>query len=144
MDAVLLGKLYELRGYPAQLISLHIAHDRFMSLSNSTFIALFLYIINMLKAFLKNEAFFKYFYSGVVSSTLLFIVISKSNQFLGLWNTVVQCLIHKGSPIIRILSRINWIPRIDTHFIISKSVIENLFTINNISSINIIIDMVGN
>ena len=33
-----------------------------------------------------------------------------------LWNPEVQCHIHKGSPIIPILSRINPIPRIDTHF----------------------------
>ena len=31
------------------------------------------------------------------------------------WNPEVQCRIHKGSPIIHILSRINPIPRIDTY-----------------------------
>ena len=34
----------------------------------------------------------------------------------GLMNPEVQFQIHKGSPIIRISSRINRIPRIDTHF----------------------------
>ena len=33
----------------------------------------------------------------------------------GLWNPEVQCRIHKGSPIIPILSRINPISRIDTY-----------------------------
>ena len=32
-----------------------------------------------------------------------------------LWNSEVQCHIHKGSPVIPILSRINSIPHIDTY-----------------------------
>ena len=43
-------------------------------------------------------------------------LIMVSNQIHGLWNPEVQCHIHKGSPIIPILSRINPIPRIDTNF----------------------------
>jgi len=38
-----------------------------------------------------------------------------TNQLHGLCNPEVQCRIHKGSPIIPILSRINTIPRIDTY-----------------------------
>ena len=33
----------------------------------------------------------------------------------GIWVPEVQCRIHKGSPIIPILGRINAIPRIDTY-----------------------------
>ena len=34
----------------------------------------------------------------------------------GLWNPEVQYRIHKGSPVIPILGRINLVPRIDTYF----------------------------
>jgi hypothetical protein len=37
------------------------------------------------------------------------------NYLHGLWKPEVQCRIHKGSPIIAILSRINPILRIDTY-----------------------------
>ena len=37
------------------------------------------------------------------------------NYLLGLWNPEVQSRIHKGCPIIHILSRINPIPRVDTY-----------------------------
>ena len=39
-----------------------------------------------------------------------------TNQLHGLWNPEVQCCIHKGSPIIPVLSRINSIPHIITYF----------------------------
>ena len=39
------------------------------------------------------------------------------NQLQGLWDPKVQCRIHKGSPILPTLSRINLIPRTDTYFI---------------------------
>ena len=39
-----------------------------------------------------------------------------TNELHGLWNLEVQCRIHKGSPMILILSRINPIPRIDNYF----------------------------
>ena len=38
-----------------------------------------------------------------------------NNKIYGLRNPEVQCRIHKGSPIIPILSRINQITRIDTY-----------------------------
>ena len=37
------------------------------------------------------------------------------------YGTWVQCCIHKGSPVIPILSRIDPIPRIDTHFFKTQS-----------------------
>ena len=48
--------------------------------------------------------------------TLPCVYIYKYNSLLGLWNPEVQCCIHKGSPIIPILSRINPIHRINTYF----------------------------
>ena len=41
----------------------------------------------------------------------------KDFNFHGLWNPEVQCHIHKGSPIIPILSRINPIPRTYTYLL---------------------------
>ena len=38
-----------------------------------------------------------------------------ANYFHGFWNSEVQCRIHKRSPIIAILTRINPIPPIDAH-----------------------------
>ena len=40
---------------------------------------------------------------------------NNNNKLRGLWAPEVQCRIHKGSPIIPILSRINPITRIDSY-----------------------------
>jgi hypothetical protein len=45
----------------------------------------------------------------------------------GLWNPEAECSIHKGSPIIPILSQINLIPRIDTYFfMIHSNIVSHL------------------
>ena len=54
---------------------------------------------------------------------------NNKNKIHGLWNTEVQCRIHKGSPIISDLSRFNPIPLIDTHFF---TVHPNIFLVSSI------------
>ena len=64
--------------------------------------------------------FFKIHCNIVLPSTPSTNSLSESNCHLtnslcGLWNQEVQCRIHKGSPIIPILSRVNAIPLTDTY-----------------------------
>jgi hypothetical protein len=42
--------------------------------------------------------------------------VRSTNYLHGLWNPDIHSLVHKGSPIMRFLSRINPIPHIDTYF----------------------------
>ena len=53
-----------------------------------------------------------------------FIIIDIINQLHGLWNPEVQDSIHRGSPIISILNRINLIPHIDRYFYTIRSNID--------------------
>ena len=47
---------------------------------------------------------------------ILMIVMRLTNKLHVLWSPVIQCNIHKGSPIIPILNRNNPVSHTDTHF----------------------------
>ena len=62
-----------------------------------------------------SEIEFYFGYKWNFAKVRLQLLSNTTNWFRGLWNLVVQCRIHKSSPIIPILSWISPIPRIDTY-----------------------------
>ena len=54
---------------------------------------------------------------GGEKAPIFLVSTHNTNKLQDLWNPEVQYRIHKGSPIIPILSRVNPIPRIDAYFL---------------------------